>query len=165
MTYVEKTRLETLEYMQSELAMLNAENERLKAEIGGFTHLADLRQAMVDTADENVKLRSAVADCSDALEIAKVERTQLMKLTKDALAAWDSDQHSRTGKLLIAMTDSEDFNLDDRIKEAIKSAFEEAGEERFIAEDSQLVNGVWLNPAWGCDTLQHFIDVLRDCDA
>ena len=58
-----------------------------------------------------------------------------------------------------------DFNLDDKIKAAINVAFEPAVEERFIAEDSQQINGVWYNPVWGCDTMQHFIDVLRDCDA
>lgn len=60
---------------------------------------------------------------------------------------------------------AENFNLDDRIKAAINAAFEVAGEERFIADDSQLIDGTWFNPAWGCDTMQHFIDALRDCDA
>jgi hypothetical protein len=56
-----KSAHRTLEYMQNELAMLDAENKRLKAEIGGFTHLADLRQAMLDTADENARLTLKVA--------------------------------------------------------------------------------------------------------
>lgn len=58
-----------------------------------------------------------------------------------------------------------DFNLNDRIQTAINAAFEEAGDERFIAQDSQLIDGVWCNPAWGCDTMQHFIDALKECDA
>lgn len=58
-----------------------------------------------------------------------------------------------------------DFNIDKRIKAAINAAFEEASDERFIAEDSQQIDGVWFNPVWGCDTMQHFIDALKNHDA
>lgn len=39
---------------------IRAENERLRKEIGGFLHLADLRACMVATADENKRLRAAL---------------------------------------------------------------------------------------------------------
>jgi len=31
-------------------------------------------------------------------------------------------------------------------------------EPEFVGEGAQLVNGQWYMPAWGCDTLQHFIE-------
>lgn len=39
---------------------LEAENERLKAEIGGFPNLSAMRQAMIDTADENGRLKAPI---------------------------------------------------------------------------------------------------------
>ena len=67
------------------------------------------------------------------------------------------DSMGRRGKKMATV-----FNLDDRIKAAVNAAFEEAGEELF--DDSQLIGGVWFNPTWGCDTVQHFIDALKDCE-
>lgn len=46
------------EYCAERLARAESENERLKAEIAGFPNLAAMRQAMIDTADENARLEA-----------------------------------------------------------------------------------------------------------
>lgn len=45
----------------AEIERLNAENAELRREIGGFPHLSDMRQCMIDTADEIERLKK-VAD-------------------------------------------------------------------------------------------------------
>lgn len=47
-----------LDIVLTERNTLRAENERLRKEIGGFLHLADLRACMVAAADENARLKS-----------------------------------------------------------------------------------------------------------
>lgn len=56
-------------------------------------------------------------------------------------------------------------DIDARIQRAIGAAFDETGGDRFLVEGAQQINGGWFNPVWGCDTMQHFIDALKDCDA
>ena len=58
-----------------------------------------------------------------------------------------------------------DFNLEDRIQAAINAAYTRFKDCHVVADDAQIVDGEWLAPDWGCDTMQHFIDALRDCDA
>ncbi len=42
------------------VALLEAENQRLREQIAGFPHVADLRTAMVVTANENQRLRELI---------------------------------------------------------------------------------------------------------
>jgi hypothetical protein len=45
---------------------LTKDNKKLRTEIGGFFHLDDLRRAMIDTADENKRLTTAL-EAADVL--------------------------------------------------------------------------------------------------
>ena len=56
-------------------------------------------------------------------------------------------------------------DIDCRIQTAIDSAFErvDTRDTHALSDCAQIVDREWLNPSWGCDTLQHFIDALRDC--
>lgn len=81
------------------IAKTNADNDNYQCGVS----IAEV-DGMLSAIDS---LHRAVTDVSDVLEIVKGERTQLMKLAKDALSAWDADQESRTGKLLMAMVDSD----------------------------------------------------------
>lgn len=45
----------------SEIERLKAENAELRREIGGFPHLSDMRQCMIDVAAENDKLKALLA--------------------------------------------------------------------------------------------------------
>jgi len=44
--------------------------EALRKELQGFPHLADMRQCMVDTADENAKLKAEIERLTKALDQA-----------------------------------------------------------------------------------------------
>lgn len=61
---------------ETEIDRLRAENEAMIKRQAGFLHLDDLRQAMIDAADENNKLKaalSAIRSCTNfktALSIA-----------------------------------------------------------------------------------------------
>ncbi len=56
------------------VASKDEEIERLKEEIGGFSNLNALRQAMIDTADENAALKKQVERLTLALAMASEER-------------------------------------------------------------------------------------------
>ena len=50
------------------IAALTAERDALKEQIGGFPNLSAMRQAMVDTADENQRLRELCGEMLAKLE-------------------------------------------------------------------------------------------------
>jgi len=54
----------------AEIERLKAENAELRRDIGGFPHLADMRQCMVDTAEENDKLKARVEFLEKGMEQA-----------------------------------------------------------------------------------------------
>lgn len=55
---------------QAEIERLKTENAELRRDIGGFPHLADMRQCMVDTAEENDKLKARNEFLKKALDQA-----------------------------------------------------------------------------------------------
>lgn len=64
---------EWMKQAQVEILRLRARVAELEAEIGGFPHLRDLRQAMIETANENESLRRDVSQLHAYLD-AFVER-------------------------------------------------------------------------------------------
>ena len=48
------------------------------------------------------------------------------------------------------------------IKRYLESAYMLLGEDGERVQGSQLVDGQWYAPRWGCDSLQHFIDDIKD---
>ena len=50
------------------LEELRAENQRLRDEIAGFPNLAAMRQAMIDTANENQRLMERLRESTDQLQ-------------------------------------------------------------------------------------------------
>ncbi len=37
----------------------------------------------------------------------------------------------------------------------------ERGQFQFILEGAQIYEGKWYAPKWGCDTLQHMLDIIK----
>ena len=71
-----------------EIERLKAENAELRREIGGFPHLSDMRQCMIDTAEENERLKK-VADLAIAyLQDKDPELVDEIKEEESVLAAY-----------------------------------------------------------------------------
>ena len=70
----------------AEILRLKIELNQLRRDIGGFPHLSDMRQCMIDAADENIQLRAL---CKESLRCMKEAKRRFAPTTTNS----DADNH------------------------------------------------------------------------